>query len=201
MSVPSGKKGFTAPDQLDRAILRLLHEDGRMSYSEIGRRTDCSEVTARKRVEKLIAQGTLAVAGISNPVHLGFNCLVWIGLRVELARLDAVAEELAKMPEFTYVACYSGEYDVIGTAAFESNAALYAFLTKKLGKVEGIQRTHVSHVMKRVRRTFAYRSVQTSSEVADDQPLPILTSGIPFFDEDLIDRALFESNTGTLDQG
>ena len=82
------------PDELDEKILELLHADGRMSYSDIARRAGCNEATARKRVERLLADGTLAVVGVSNPYHLGFQTVVWIGLNVDLNRLNDVAEQL-----------------------------------------------------------------------------------------------------------
>jgi Lrp/AsnC family transcriptional regulator for asnA, asnC and gidA len=147
------------PDELDEKILELLHIDGRMSYSDIARNAGCNEVTARKRVERLVSEGTVAVIGLSNPSHLGFQTQVWIGLDVELSKLNDVADKLARMPELSYVACSAGEYDIIATAAFESDAHLYEFLANTLGKVDGIQGTHTSHLIRLMRRTFAFRKI------------------------------------------
>jgi Lrp/AsnC family transcriptional regulator, regulator for asnA, asnC and gidA len=162
------------PDDLDETILELLHSDGRMSYSDIARNAGCNEVTAKKRVERLVSEGTLAVIGISNPSHLGFQTQVWIGLDVELNKLDEVAEKLAQMPELSYVACSAGEYDIIATAAFESNAHLYEFLVNSLGNVEGIQGTHTSHLIRLMRRTFAFRKTDPVSSHKEVQQRPIL---------------------------
>lgn len=167
------------PDELDGKILELLHFDGRMSYSDIARRAGCNEATARKRVERLVAEGTLAVVGVSNPFHLGFQTLVWIGLNVELNKLNAVAEELAGMPELSYVACSAGAYDIIVTAAFESDARLYDFLANKLSKVEGIRDTHTSHLIRLMRRTFAYRAPDPLHARTPVEQRPILMPGDP----------------------
>ncbi len=165
--------------ELDECILELLHADGRMSYSEIARKAGCNEVTARKRVERLMADGTLAVIGISNPSHLGLQTQVWIGLDVELSKLNQVAETLADMPELSYVACSAGEYDIIATAAFESDAHLYEFLVNSLGNVDGIQGTHTSHLIRLMRRTFAFRKTAPRSAQKVVQHRPILMPGDP----------------------
>jgi len=162
------------PDELDQKILSLLHADGRMSYSDIARRAGCTEATARKRVERLISEGTLAIIGVSNPYHLGFRTQVWIGLNVDLNKLNDVAEQLAGMPELSYVACSAGEYDIIATAAFESDARLYDFLANTLGKVEGIRGTHSSHIIRLMRRTFAFRQPDPRYAQSPIEQRPIL---------------------------
>jgi Lrp/AsnC family transcriptional regulator for asnA, asnC and gidA len=125
-------------------------------------------------VERLVSDGTLAVIGVSNPSHLGFETQVWIGLNVELSKLNDVAEKLADMPELSYVACSAGEYDIIATAAFESDAHLYEFLVNVLGTVDGIQGTHTSHLIRLMRRTFSFRKTDPLSAQKRVQPRPIL---------------------------
>ena len=171
--------GQPALDDLDRRILRLLHSDGRMSYSDIARTLACNEATARKRVERLLADGALAVVGVSNPYHLGFHTVVWIGLHVDLNKLDAVADQLARMEELSYVACSSGQYDIIATAAFETDLALYEFLSNKLATVDGIRATHTSHLLRLMRRTFTYRVPAAGPEQARTEQRPILMPGDP----------------------
>jgi len=50
ITVPHSRK--VELDEIDRAILRLLQEDGRMSYSEISRRINVPESTVRARVNR-----------------------------------------------------------------------------------------------------------------------------------------------------
>lgn len=166
--------GSSALDNLDRRILGLLHGDGRMSYSDIARTLGCNEATARKRVERLLADGALAVVGVSNPYHLGFHTVVWIGLHVDLSKLDAVADELARMEELSYVACSSGQYDIIATAAFETDLDLYHFLSNKMAAVDGIRSTHTSHLLRLMRRTFTYRIPAEARDLRRREPRPIV---------------------------
>ena len=144
-------------DELDRGILQLLHRDGRMPYSVMARSLDSNEATVRKRVGRLLRSGVVEVIGVSNPYRLGLDTHVLIGMDVDLTLLDQVAEKLAAMEEFSYVACASGEYDIVAVAVFASDAELYHFLSQRLAKVAGIRKIHTAHLLRLVRRTFNYR--------------------------------------------
>lgn len=144
-------------DGLDRGILQLLHQNGRMPYSAMAKALASNEATVRKRVDRLVRQGVVEIIGVSNPYRLGLETHVLIGMEVELSALDAIAEELAGMEELSYVACASGAYDIVAVAVFTSDAELYQFLSQRLAKIEGIRATHTSHLLRLMRRTFNYR--------------------------------------------
>lgn len=149
-------------DDLDRRILQALSTNGRAPYSVIARELNSNEATIRKRVERLLRDGVVAITAVSNPYLLGFNTLVMIAIKVDLRMFDEVAEELSLLEELSFVACASGEYDIMVVAAFESDIELYQFLTQKLSRVEGILSSHTTHLLRLMRRTFSYRVPQSS---------------------------------------
>ncbi len=60
-------------DALDRGILRILQEDGRISYSEMARRLGVPESTVRLRVRKLKGRGVIRkFAALINPFKAGY---------------------------------------------------------------------------------------------------------------------------------
>lgn len=159
-------------DDLDRGILQALNTNGRAAYSAIARDLNSNEATVRKRVERLIRDGVVAITAVSNPYLLGFNTLVMIAVKVEMRKFDEVAEELSLMDELSFVACASGEYDIMVVAAFESDFELYEFLTQKLSKVEGLLSSHTTHLLRLMRRTFSYRipqSADSGEAVSEDR--------------------------------
>lgn len=156
-------------DKLDRGILELLQQDGRMSYSEMARTLDSNEATVRKRTERLIRDGVVRIIGVSNPYHLGLKTHILIGMDVELSRLDEIAGQLAQMEEFNYVSCASGQYDLVAIGVFASDWELYQFLSQRLPTIEGIRKTYTSHLINLVRRTFNYR-IPGGDEQPDDDP-------------------------------
>lgn len=150
-------------DRLDRDILEILQEDGRTPYSVMARQLNSNEVTVRKRTERLIREGIVDVIGVSNPIQLGLNTHILIGMDVDLGRLDEIAEELSRMEEFNYVACASGQYDLVAIGVFASDVELYELLSQRLPQIEGIRKTYTSHLLRLVRRTFKYK-IPTDSD-------------------------------------
>jgi len=63
-------------DRIDREIIRLLNEDGRMSNAEIARRLGgVPPRSISHRVERLIARDIINVKAIVNPLALGYHVL------------------------------------------------------------------------------------------------------------------------------
>lgn len=160
-------------DGLDRGILQFLHQNGRMSYSAMDKALESSEATVRKQVDRLVRQGVVEIIVVSDPYRLGFETHVLIGMEVELNVLDAIAEELAGIEEFSYVASAFGEYDIVAVTVFTSDAELYQFLSQRLAKVERIRATHTSHLLRLMRRTFNYR-IPNGSIAAPGNPESLL---------------------------
>jgi DNA-binding Lrp family transcriptional regulator len=46
-------------DDIDREIIRILKDDGRATYSEMGKRIGLSEGAVRKRIKALIDSGVI----------------------------------------------------------------------------------------------------------------------------------------------
>jgi len=129
-------------DRIDREIIRLLNQDGRMSNAEIARRVgDVPQRTISHRVEGLIARDIISVRAIVNPVVLGYVVLADVFIEVEPGRVRAVAETVAKFPQVSYVACATGETDVSISLRVRSNKELFDFVTEQLGNIPGVRRT------------------------------------------------------------
>jgi Lrp/AsnC family transcriptional regulator for asnA, asnC and gidA len=129
-------------DEIDREIIRLLNEDGRMSNAEIARRLgDIPPRTVSHRVDGLIAREIIAIKAIVNPVALGYRVLADVFIEVEPGRVREVAEMVAEFAQVSYVACATGECDVSISLRVHSNEELFEFVTEQLGKIPGVRRT------------------------------------------------------------
>ena len=126
---------------VDRAIIEILQEDGRASHAEVARRLGVSEATVRRRLSKLRQDGVIRVVAIAEPEQLGYHTSAFIGLQVDPARVEAVATELAVLPEAEHVAITTGSFDIFVWVNVESAESLAAFLHGKIGKVRGVHRT------------------------------------------------------------
>jgi Lrp/AsnC family transcriptional regulator for asnA, asnC and gidA len=129
-------------DKIDREIIRLLNEDGRMSSAEIARRLgDVPPRTISHRVEGLIARDIISVRAIVNPVALGYHVMADVLIEVEPGYVREVAETVAGFPQVSYVACATGDTDVSISLRVRTNEELFDFVTEQLGRIPGVRRT------------------------------------------------------------
>jgi Lrp/AsnC family transcriptional regulator for asnA, asnC and gidA len=101
-----------ALDKTDIAIIGHLQADGRRAYTTIAKDLGISEAGVRQRVARLLRTNVIQIVAVSSPLDLG---LMWaqVHLRVEGARLEAVAEAVAELPQVDYVSICAGSVDII----------------------------------------------------------------------------------------
>ena len=145
----------TSLDDLDLDIIRLLKEDGRVSFAEIATQLTIPKATARYRVQRLLQSGVMKVHAQLNPAKLGNPHTIIICLNVAIAQVDAVAETLTQMPEIQFVAIITGQYNVTMDAFFGSHDELLALL-EKIRRIPGILHYDSYVVMKLLKSEYQY---------------------------------------------
>jgi DNA-binding Lrp family transcriptional regulator len=142
---PSGlrREGYQL-DDLDRGIISLLQGQGRMSYVELATRLNVTESTARRRTLRLLQSGYVKVVAIGNPFRLGFQEVVLIWLKVQLASATHVLTELARRPEIRYLSRVAGSADIVAEAIFPDQAALTTLIDGPLAATAGIREAALS---------------------------------------------------------
>lgn len=125
----------------DRAIIRLLQQNARISYAEVSRATGIPESTVRRRMDRLQQRGVIEFAMLADPAKLGYELRAMIGLTVELHRLDDIARALRAMDEVTFAAFLTGNFDIMIQVVVQSQEGLVQFLTKRLAPISGVRST------------------------------------------------------------
>ncbi len=136
----------------DRAIIRTLQQDARMSYAEVSRATGIPESTVRRRMDRLQERGVIEFAMLADPSRLGYDVRVMIGLRVELSQVEQIAETLRGMKEVEFAAFLTGNFDIMIQIVVRSQDALVRFLTRRLARIPGIRSVDtflMPHIIKR----------------------------------------------------
>jgi len=143
------KKRQSPLDDVSKTIIELLQEDGRRSYSDIGRVVGLSEAAVRQRVQKLTESGVIQIVAVTDPMQLGFRRQAMIGIRVSGdARL--VAEAVAAIPAVDYVVVTVGSFDVLAEVVCEDDEDLLALLNDSVRPIDGVLSTE----------TFIYAKLQ-----------------------------------------
>ena len=131
-------------DELDFGILSCLQEDGRMSFTVIAEQLDVSIGTVRTRFNKMIEDGTVHIIGRVDPDKVGFHCYAHIAVFVRPATLkDKVAKRIAKLPEVSFLALTSGDYDLEVDVMCRDNNHLVEFVNG-ISKIEGVHQTNTT---------------------------------------------------------
>lgn len=136
----AGKNRSGQLDAISKAIVEQLQEDGRRSYTEIGRTVGLSEAAVRQRVQKLTDTGVVQIVAVTDPMQLGFYRQAMIGIRVS-GDTTIVAERLAGIPQVDYVVLTAGSFDVLVEVVCEDDDSLIELLNKEIRLIEGVQST------------------------------------------------------------
>ena len=118
-------------DQLNRAIVRLLQEDGRLPFKTIAEKLEVSEGTVRNRVGWMKRSGMLRIVAVADPTTMNYRADAMLGLKVAPGSTPAkVGERLAVHPEVVYILWVSGRYDLLVEIVCESDADFLEFLSQ-----------------------------------------------------------------------
>ena len=127
-------------DDTDQAIIGLLRKDGRMPFRAIARELDIAENTVRARVRRMEESDALRVVAVTDIEAAGYGMLLAIGVQVEGRSLEAVARDMAAIPEVFSVSVVVGAQDIEILVVARDQAALSELITDKLGAIPGVRR-------------------------------------------------------------
>jgi Lrp/AsnC family transcriptional regulator for asnA, asnC and gidA len=114
-------------DGFDRELIGALREDGRQSLANLGTAIGLSGDSVKDRLDRLTNLGILKVTCTVDPKVLGYSSITLIGIKVT-GPAENIAEELAKVTEFDFVACTAGEFDIIAEVVCTSEVHLLQIL-------------------------------------------------------------------------
>lgn len=142
-------------DDISKAIIEQLQQDGRRSYAAIGKAVGLSEAAVRQRVQRLIDAGVMQIVAVTDPLQLGFPRQAMIGIEVE-GDLDTVADALAAMDEVDYVVISAGSFDVLAEVVCRNDNHLLEVLAKRIRKIPGVRRTESFVYLKLRKQTYSW---------------------------------------------
>jgi Lrp/AsnC family transcriptional regulator for asnA, asnC and gidA len=142
-------------DELDRQLIALLQEDGRLPYSRLAPAVGLSEAATRARVQRLIDSGAIQVVAVSDPLRTGARIVAMVGVRAE-GDVRGVAEALAALPEAIYVVATSGPYDVLAELVCDDHDHLLRVLNEGVRATPGVRSTESWLELGVFKHTFSY---------------------------------------------
>jgi Lrp/AsnC family transcriptional regulator for asnA, asnC and gidA len=142
-------------DDLSKAIIEQLQQDGRRAYAAIGKVVGLSEAAVRQRVQRLLDQGAMQIVAVTDPLELGFHRQAMVGIKAE-GQLDVIADELADMEEIDYVVITAGSFDLLAEVVCESDEHLLEVLSQRIRSIPGVKVTETFVYLKLRKQTYSW---------------------------------------------
>jgi Lrp/AsnC family leucine-responsive transcriptional regulator len=113
-------------EEINRRIVSLLSQDGRMSFTELARQTGLSVSAAQQRVRRLERRGVIrGYAALVNPDDAGLPLTAFISIKpFDPAAPDDAPSRLAHLPAIEACHSVAGEENYILKVRVASPAAL-----------------------------------------------------------------------------
>ncbi|GEP33112.1 transcriptional regulator [Nocardioides szechwanensis] len=144
-----------ALDEVSKAIIEQLQQDGRRSYASIGKVVGLSEAAVRQRVQRLVESGVMQVVAVTDPLQLGFARQAMIGVTVS-GPLEGVADALAELDEVDYVVITAGRYDLLVEVVCETDEHLLDLISSRIRSLEGVVSTETFMYLKLRKQTYSW---------------------------------------------
>jgi DNA-binding Lrp family transcriptional regulator len=148
-------RGNNVPmDAVNRKILALLQEDGRLTVTELAERVGLSISPCHRRVRELERSGAIrGYRAVVDPeaIGLAFEAIVFITMRQEdRETLIGFETGLAAIPQVVQAQRLFGDPDYLVRIVTADLAAYQRLQDERLSALPGVQRMTSTLVMKRV---------------------------------------------------
>jgi len=146
-------------DRLDRKILAVLQDDGRITVSDLAERIGLSATATAERMRRLIRDGTiLGFRAELDPVRLGRGLLVFVEVLLDRTSPDvfeAFARQVKRAGEVLECHLVAGGFDYLIKARVRDMTAYRRFLAEVILPLPGVRETRTYAVMEEVKATQA----------------------------------------------
>ena len=133
-------------DDLDEQILRLLEENSRATYVEIGRQVGLSEGAVRNRIQALVASGVIKRFTIEKASGVGIRALIMISVDPAVPTIE-VSEKVQKLNGVERIYEVTGEYDIILVSSSRSIDGINRVI-EDIRKIPGVEKTNTIIVLR-----------------------------------------------------
>jgi Lrp/AsnC family transcriptional regulator, regulator for asnA, asnC and gidA len=142
-------------DEVSKAIIEQLQQDGRRPYAAIATAVGLSEAAVRQRVARLVGSGVVQIVAVTDPIQVGFNRQAMIGIKAK-GNLDPVVAALSAMDEVDYVVITAGSFDILAEVVCEDDEHLLSLLNERIRTIDGVRSTESFLYLKLSKQTYTW---------------------------------------------
>ena len=156
-SRPANKPTSKPPalDDVSKAIIEQLQQDGRRSYGSIGKAVGLSEAAVRQRVQRLLDSGVMQIVAVTDPMQVGFPREAMVGITVS-GDIEQVATELERLPEVNYLVICAGGFDILAEVLAEDDDHLLSVINDRIRSLPGVLRAEAFVYLKLRKQIYTW---------------------------------------------
>ena len=142
-------------DEIDKTIVNLIQQDGRVSNAEIARQIGLAPSAVLERLRKLEERQVIRGYSASvDPKQVGFGLVAFVFVRTNECG-DGTDELLAKIPEVLEVHDVAGEDSYLLKVRASDPEDLARLLREKLKAIPSVVTTRTTVVLQTIKETTA----------------------------------------------
>jgi Lrp/AsnC family transcriptional regulator, leucine-responsive regulatory protein len=142
-------------DAIDRKILALLQQDGRMSIADLSEKVGLSPSPCLRRVRMLEEAGVIArYVAVLDQQSVGLPVSVFVSIKLESQREEALerfSKAITRWPEVLECYLMTGPRDYLLRVVVADLAAYERFLKQKLTRVDGVSSIESSFALEQAK--------------------------------------------------
>ncbi|MFH1155138.1 MAG: Lrp/AsnC family transcriptional regulator [Pseudomonadota bacterium] len=144
-------------DIIDKQMIKLLSEDGRMPAKDIATRLNVSAPTIHSRLNSLIKRGILKVAGLVDTFKVRNMLVAIIAIRVDdNGKMGQVIDQLMEFDNVHWAVAVTGRYDIFAEVIVtEGIEWMFKFYEEQMSKIDGISHAE-SFMVTNTRRKWTH---------------------------------------------
>jgi Lrp/AsnC family transcriptional regulator, leucine-responsive regulatory protein len=149
------QKEFEEMDRFDRAILRELAAEARISVTELARRVGLSKSPVQARLKKLEETGVIqGYRALLDPIRLGLAHVAFVEVRMIDTREATLAKfnaEIARIPEIEQAHLIAGNFDYLLKVRTADMPSYRQVLAEKVSVLPGVASTSTFVAMEAIK--------------------------------------------------
>jgi Lrp/AsnC family leucine-responsive transcriptional regulator len=141
--------------KIDKNILRIMQDNGRITYAELARQVGLTTTPCIERVKRLERDGFIShYSTVLNPEQLNAGLIVIVQIRLDRTSKDTFAqfkEAVLELPQVQECYLVSGNFDYMIKVRLADMAAYRVFLEESLLSVPAVQESTSVVVMEAIK--------------------------------------------------
>ena len=133
-------------DGIDRQIIKLLKDDAKAGYNELGAKVGLTEGAVRKRIKTLTDEGVIRKFTVKIAFAEGAQAITLLATNPARPTQE-VSKEIQTIPNVETVYEVTGEYDIVAVIS-GMNVAEVNECIEKIRRVEGVVKTNSMIVLR-----------------------------------------------------